>query len=110
MKSFENFINGKFVASDGGQRIEVRNPATGELICTVPDSTEQDVHAAIASAEAAQRWWEKESAANRARLLKALAAKIRLNVEPIARVITEEQGKTLGLARVEVEFTVDYLE
>lgn len=109
MKNFDNFINGKFVASDGG-RIEVKNPATGAVICTVPESTQQDVDAAIASAEVAQRSWEKETAASRAKLLKALAAKIRQHVEPIARVITEEQGKTLGLARVEVEFTADYLE
>ncbi len=109
MKNLENFVNGKFVASDGN-RIEVKNPATGVVICTVPDSTQQDVDAAIASAEAAQRSWGKETAANRAKLLKALAAKIRQYVEPIARVITEEQGKTLGLARVEVEFTADYLE
>jgi lactaldehyde dehydrogenase/glycolaldehyde dehydrogenase len=110
MKNFDNFINGKFVASESGQRIEVKNPATGALICSVPDSTQQDVDAAIASAEVAQRSWEKVTAANRARHLKALAAKIRQHVEPIAHVITEEQGKTLGLARVEVEFTADYLE
>ena len=110
MKNFENFINGKFVPSDGNNRIEVRNPATGSLICTVPDSTEQDVEAAISSATAAQSSWEKQPASQRAGLLKALAAKIRQNVEPIARVITEEQGKTLGLARVEVAFTADYLE
>jgi len=110
MKNFENFIDGKFVPSEGKSRIEVRNPATGSLICTVPDSTAQDVEAAITSAAAAQRNWEKQPASQRARLLKALAAKIRQNVEPIARVITEEQGKTLGLARVEVEFTADYLE
>jgi lactaldehyde dehydrogenase/glycolaldehyde dehydrogenase len=110
MMDFENFINGKFVASSGGERIEVKNPATGEVICTVPDSTQEDVEAAIAAAVGAQRAWEKESAVSRARRLKALAAKIRQHVEPIARVITEEQGKTLSLARVEVEFTADYLE
>ena len=42
--------------------------------------------------------------------MKALATKVRENVEPIARVITEEQGKTLGLAGVEVDFTADYLD
>ncbi|HUV95918.1 MAG TPA: aldehyde dehydrogenase [Acidobacteriaceae bacterium] len=110
MKNFENFINGKFVASSGNQRIEVKNPATGAVICTVPESTEGDVDAAIKAADAAQRSWEKQPAASRAQLLKSLAAKIRENVEPIAQVITEEQGKTLGLARVEVEFTADYLE
>ena len=110
MKHFENFVNGRFVPSTGTQRIEVKNPSTGEAICSVPDSTQEDVDAAIAMAEAAQRSWEKEPAANRAKLLRALAAKIREQVEPIARVITEEQGKTLGLARVEVAFTADYLD
>jgi len=110
MKSFDNFINGRFVPSAGDQRIEVRNPSTGELICNVPDSTQADVESAIAAAEQAQKAWEKEPAASRAKLLRALAARIRQNVEPIARVITEEQGKTLGLARVEVDFTADYLD
>jgi len=110
VKTLENFINGRFVPSSASERIDVTNPATGARICSVPDSTQQDVDDAIAAAKEAQRPWEKESAASRARHLKALAAKIRQYVEPIARVITEEQGKTLGLARVEVEFTADYLD
>jgi lactaldehyde dehydrogenase/glycolaldehyde dehydrogenase len=109
MKNLDNFIDGQFVVSEGDQRIEVKNPSTGRVICTVTDSGQADVEAAINSAERAQKVWEKEPAAARAKVLKALAAKIRENVEPIARVITEEQGKTLGLARVEVDFTADYL-
>lgn len=110
MKKYQNFVNGKFITSSVDNWIEVRNPSTGEQICAVPESTQQDVDQAIAAAEAAQKSWEKEPAANRAKLLRALAAKIREHVEPIARVITEEQGKTLGLARVEVAFTADYLD
>lgn len=110
MKDFQNFIDGRFVASSGESRIDVFNPATGALVCTVPDSTATDVERAVAAAQAAQRSWETQPAIVRARLLKSLAQKIRQNVEPIARVITEEQGKTLGLARVEVEFTAEYLE
>jgi lactaldehyde dehydrogenase / glycolaldehyde dehydrogenase len=110
MKNFDNFINGRFVAPLQGGRIVVNNPATGEQICTVPDSGDADVNAAIEAAASAQRHWEKEPASGRARLLRAIATKVRENVEPIARVITEEQGKTLGLARVEVEFTADYLD
>ncbi len=110
MKNYENFVNGKFVPSQGSHRIAVRNPATGAEICTVPDSGLDDVNAAVEAAEAAQKLWEKEPAATRAKLLRAIAAKIRENIEPLARVITEEQGKTLGLARVEVEFTAGYLD
>lgn len=110
MKKYQNFVNGQFVASSADRWIDVKNPSTGELICSVPDSTQQDVDEAIAAAEAAQKSWEKEPAANRAKLLRSVASKIREHVEPIARVITEEQGKTLGLARVEVAFTADYLD
>src|SRR5580700_4169028 len=110
MKNFDNFINGSFVPSQREHRIVVRNPATGSEICTVPDSGEEDVNAAVVAAETAQSSWAKQPAAARAKLLKSLAVKIRENLEPIARVITEEQGKTLGLARVEVEFTADYLD
>ena len=110
MKKYDNFVNGKFVPSQGSHRIVVKNPANGAEICTVPDSGLDDVNAAVEAAEAAQKLWEKEPAATRAKLLRAIAAKIRENIEPLARVITEEQGKTLGLARVEVEFTADYLD
>ena len=47
---------------------------------------------------------------NATKVLRAIAARIRENVEPLARVITEEQGKVLGLARIEVAFTADYLD
>ncbi len=110
MKDFNNFVNGRFAPSSGTYRIPVNNPATGELICTVPDSNPQDVDTALEAAEKAQRLWTKQPAVSRAKLLKAIAEKIRQNLEPLARVITEEQGKTLGLSRVEVGFTADYLD
>jgi lactaldehyde dehydrogenase/glycolaldehyde dehydrogenase len=110
MQNYDNFINGKFVPSSGTNRIEVTNPSTGQLICTVPDSSLADVDAAISAAEAAQDSWAKRPAIERAKALRAIAAKIREHVEPLARTIAEEQGKVLGLARVEVVFTADYID
>jgi lactaldehyde dehydrogenase / glycolaldehyde dehydrogenase len=110
MQNYDNFINGKFVPSSGTNRIEVTNPSTGQTICTVPDSTQADVDAAISAAETAQSGWAKRPAIERAKALRAIAAKIRDQVEPLARVIAEEQGKVLGLARVEVVFTADYMD
>lgn len=110
MQEYHNFINGKFVPSGGQTRIEVTNPSTGQLICTVPDSSDADVDMALSAAEAAQRDWAKRPAIERAKALRTVAEKIRQNVEPLARVITEEQGKILGLARVEVAFTADYID
>jgi lactaldehyde dehydrogenase/glycolaldehyde dehydrogenase len=110
MQNYQNFIHGKFVPSSGANRIEVTNPSTGQTICTVPDSSPADVDAAISAAQAAQSGWAQRPAIERARALRAIAAKIRDHVEPLARAITEEQGKVLGLARVEVAFTADYLD
>ena len=110
MSDYQNFVNGAFVPSSGTGRVEVINPSTGEPICTVPDSSEADVDAAVAAAEAAQRDWAKLPANERANALRAVGAKVRANVEPLARIIAEEQGKTLPLARVEAGFTADYLD
>ena len=110
MTHYQNFINGAFTPSSGTGIIEDRNPATGDLICTVPDSTEADVAAAIAAAQDAQKEWVKRPAIQRANILRQISARIRENVEGLARIITEEQGKVLPLARVEVAFTADYID
>ena len=110
MKEYQNFVNGSFTPSSGKDRITVLNPATGREICTVPDSTAADVDQAVIAAETGQREWARRPAIERARVLRAIAARIRDHVEALARVITEEQGKILDLARVEVAFTADYLD
>ena len=110
MQHYDNFINGRFTPSVSGDRIRVINPSDSTEICTVPNSTAADVEAAIEAATAAQKLWAKKPAIQRAQALRSIAAKIREQVEPLARLITEEQGKTLDLARVEVAFTADYLD
>jgi lactaldehyde dehydrogenase/glycolaldehyde dehydrogenase len=110
MADFENFVNGRFVSSGGSARIEVLNPATEQPICTVPDSSPEQVAEAFAVAEQAQQAWAQRPAVERGKVLHGLADKIRGQVEPLARTITEEQGKPLGLARVEVGFTADYID
>ncbi len=110
MKHYENFVNGKFSSSSSKDRIEVTNPSRGQPICSVPESSKADVDAALSAADSVQREWAKRPAVDRARFLRQIAEKIRQNVEALARIITEEQGKPLGLARVEVTFTADYLD
>ena len=110
MRDYDNFVNGRFTSSRSQDRITVVNPSDGQPICTVPDSTAGDVEDAVAAAARAQRDWAKRPAIQRAQALRAIAAAIRQQVEPLARVITEEQGKILDLARVEVAFTADYFD
>ncbi|MGJ8653391.1 MAG: aldehyde dehydrogenase [Opitutaceae bacterium] len=110
MIHYSNFINGQFVESSHGNTITVINPATGAEISTIPESSPEEVAAAVEAAESAQTAWAALPAVARAAHLHTLADKIRAEVEPLARVITEEQGKTLPLARVEVNFTADYID
>jgi len=110
MPDHENYLNGSFTPSGASDRIDVINPATGERIASVPDSNAADVHRAIEAAEAAQPAWARRTAIERAGCLRGIARRIREHAEPIARIIAEEQGKTLGLARVEAAFTADYID
>lgn len=76
----------------------------------MPDSDAETVERAVGAARQAQRDWARKPAVERAAYLTQLAHKIRQNVSTLARTITEEQGKVLGLAEVEVNFTADYLD
>lgn len=108
--NYQNFVNGRFTPSRASDRIEVINPSNGAAVCTVPESTILDVEAAVAAAAAAQRGWAKLTAVTRSKALRAIASKIREVHESLATTITEEQGKTLALARTEVSFTADYFD
>jgi len=110
MKAYENFIEGKFVrGGNESQTIPVFNPSTEEEIAQVPESSEAEINRAIEAATRAQKKWAKLAAVERGKYLREIAAKIRDRTDFLARVITEEQGKPLGLAKVEVEFTAEYL-
>ncbi|MCB1955730.1 MAG: aldehyde dehydrogenase [Rhodocyclaceae bacterium] len=106
---YENYIDGHFVGA-GAARIEVRNPASDALLATVPESSDGQVAEAIAAARRAQPGWEKRPAIQRAGYLRAVAERVRSKADALAEIITREQGKVLGLARVEVDFTADYLD
>ena len=105
---YQNYIANAFVESS--EHIEVYNPANGQLLGRVPQGSSAEVEQAIAAARQAQKAWAARPAIERAGYLRAIAAKVREQAERLARVITAEQGKVLELARVEVNFTADYLD
>lgn len=107
---YQNYIAGAFVETSGEPTLDVTNPATQELLARVPDSTATTVDAAVAAARRAQPAWERLPAIQRAGHLRAIAAKLREHRAELARVIVREQGKVLGLAQVEVDFTADYID
>ena len=108
MITYENFIDGKFVASP--DTMEVTNPSTEEVLALVPKSDAAVVDAAVAAARKAQPAWAALTNTERAGYLTALATKLRDHVERFATYLVEEQGKVRSLAEVEVRFTADYFD
>ena len=105
---YQMYINGEFISKS--ETIPVINPADKKIISYIPKGTKEDVDSAVNAAFEAQKSWEKLPAIQRAGYLKKIAQKIRDNADMLAKTITEEQGKLLGLAFVEVNFTADYID
>ncbi|MDC8786387.1 aldehyde dehydrogenase family protein [Roseateles koreensis] len=94
MKTFLNTLNGQLVASPS--TFESLNPATGEVIGLVPQSTPEQVAQAVAAAKAAQPAWAARSDEERKALTLKVAAVIEANADHLAQWVTREQGKPLG--------------
>jgi lactaldehyde dehydrogenase/glycolaldehyde dehydrogenase len=110
MIRYQLFINGKFVDSSSEKKFNVINPSTEEVISECPEGTVEDTRKAIDAAYESQKKWAKLPAIERAKYLRKIADGIRKNAEMLATTIVEEQGKIRPLARVEVDFTADYID
>jgi succinate-semialdehyde dehydrogenase / glutarate-semialdehyde dehydrogenase len=109
-KDDQLLIGGQWVPAGSEDRFDVTNPATGEVVGTVPDGSEEDVRAAIDAAADALDGWKSLPAIERARILRRSADVIRERKDDIAAVMTAEQGKPLAEAAGEVEYSASFLE
>ena len=89
---------------------EVVNPATGEVIETVPATSAAEVDAAVARAAKAQEGWAAAAPADRARLLRRFAGVVDEHIEELARLEVREAGHTIGNARWEAGNVRDLLD
>ncbi|MEU8030235.1 aldehyde dehydrogenase family protein [Streptomyces sp. NPDC049099] len=87
----------------------VLNPATEEVVATVPAASEEDVAAAVVRAARAQTGWAALAPADRARLLRRFADTVDAHVEELAQLEVREAGHTLGNARWEAGNVRDLL-
>jgi aldehyde dehydrogenase (NAD+) len=93
-----HWIDGQVVPFDGPV-IEVVNPATGAVIATVPDGTAADVNRAVSAATAAFPVWAGTDPADRAAVIRRIAAGLKTRSEEIATAISAEMGAPISLAR-----------
>ncbi|NLR72296.1 NAD-dependent succinate-semialdehyde dehydrogenase [Novosphingobium sp. ERN07] len=90
--------------------LDVTNPATGNVIGTVPDCGAEEADAAIAAAQAAWPEWRRRTANERAALLEAWHALVLANLDDLARIMTAEQGKPLAEAQGEVRYAATFIK
>src|SRR5215471_6690105 len=92
---YQRWINGQYTSGSSENVIEVRNPATEEIIDTAPAADASDVEQAVSAAQAAFPTWKKLPAGQKAELLHEVANKLSERTEEFARLLTLEGGKPL---------------
>ena len=95
-------INGKKVDSESGMTFDVTNPATGEVIESVPKATEKDVKAAVDAAAEGQKVWAEVPVWQRAKVLCKFLDIVEANKEELAQTLCAENGKPIAEARAEI--------
>ncbi|WP_201296097.1 MULTISPECIES: NAD-dependent succinate-semialdehyde dehydrogenase [Pseudomonas] len=103
-------IDGQWVPADNGQSIEVRNPATGELVAHVPNGGMRETQRAVAAAERAMKGWRKTLPKERSRILRKLFDLMLENIDDLAKIMTAEQGKPLVESRGEITYAAGFIE
>jgi malonate-semialdehyde dehydrogenase (acetylating) / methylmalonate-semialdehyde dehydrogenase len=96
------FLDNKFVQSSATKWIDLPDPATNNLVTRVPQMTNEEMKAAVASAEAAFKSWRNTTVLARQQIMFRFVQLIKDNMDRLAASITLEQGKTFADAKGDV--------
>lgn len=105
-----NYINGQWTESQAGEWVDVVNPATGETIARTPLSSAAEVGAAVEAAARVFPEWRRTPPEDRIQYLFKLKQLMEEHFEELGRIITEENGKTLGEAKGELRRAIENVE
>ncbi|MFD1315180.1 aldehyde dehydrogenase family protein [Namhaeicola litoreus] len=109
-KVYKCYINGEWIEKSSGEKIDVENPANGEVFASIYTSSIEETQHALESADKAQFSWQMLPPVERAKYLYAITARLKQEKEHFAKLLVMEQGKTLVEARYEVDDTIKYIE
>lgn len=98
----QNFLNNHFVESKTTSWIDLHDPATNNVVTRVPQSTDEELNAAVASAQKAFQPWKATSLLHKQQIMFKFVALIRQHWDRLAASITLEQGKTFADAKGDV--------
>ena len=106
----QNFINGKFVDAHTDRSMEVISPVDGTLLSTVPISTSRDLDDAVKAARAAFDSWSKTPIKERVQVFFRYKTLLEKHLDELAKLCTEENGKTYGESVAEIEKSIELTE
>jgi len=106
----EHVVNGKRFPGGGSRKLNVFNPATGDVVAWVNPATTADVDAAVLAARAAFPAWSATSAIKRARVLFKFKALLEEHYDELAALITQQHGKVFSDAQGEVQRGLEVVE
>ncbi|QIW97819.1 hypothetical protein AMS68_003337 [Peltaster fructicola] len=104
------YVNGKWVAAKSGQTFEVTDPATHEVIGTMPEMAKDDIDSAITAAHNALPSFRKTTGRERARMLRKWYDLMTENADDLAKIVTWENGKPLADAKGETSYAAGFFE
>jgi len=110
IKNLKNYISSEWVESKSKELLDVRNPATDEVMARVPLSTVEEVGEAVRAAQEAFQDWRETTPYTRARYMFRLKNLMEERFEDLAQIIVGEHGKIIDEARGEVRRGIENVE
>jgi succinate-semialdehyde dehydrogenase/glutarate-semialdehyde dehydrogenase len=104
------YIDGQWLSADSGITIDVTNPATNEILGTIPRMGADETRRAISCANTALPAWRSKTAKERSIILRRWFDLMLANQEDLAIIMTAEQGKPLAEARGEIAYAASFIE
>ena len=109
-RTVKNYLDGEWVESGASDSFAVHDPATGELLAHCPDSTREDVDAAVRSAISAFEEWRSTPVLVRAQYMHHFKVMVEDNFEEVSQIVVREHGKTMDEARGEVRRGIESID
>ena len=111
IQNFKMYINGEWVESSSGKKIETLNPENNEVWATVPEADEKDVDKAVQSAQNAfENNWSKLHPRERAKYLRLIGEQLRANAEHLGKIETIDTGKLYRETKTQANYIAEYYD
>ena len=109
--NFKMYINGEWVDSSSGKKIQTLNPENNEVWATVPEANEKDVDKAVQSAQNAfENSWSILHPRDRAKYLRLIADQLRENAEHLGKIETIDTGKIYRETKTQANYIAEYYD